>query len=121
MTLETLRRRAGDRRTVVLFQPHRYSRTQALWDDFCRVFHQADRLLVTDIYAASEEPLPGIGAEALARGIAERGHRDVTYAGNLEAATEALAKEVRDDDVVLTLGAGSVWTAGEELLRRRST
>ena len=120
MTLETLRRRAGDRRTVVLFQPHRYSRTQALWDDFCRVFHQADRLLLTDIYAASEEPIPGIGAESLARGIAERGHRAVTYAGNLEAATEALAKEVRDDDVVLTLGAGSVWTAGEELLRRRS-
>jgi UDP-N-acetylmuramate--alanine ligase len=121
VTLETLRRRAGDRRTVVLFQPHRFSRTQALWDDFCRVFHQADRLLVTDVYAASEEPIPGIGAEALARGIAERGHRNVTYAGTLEAATEALVEEVREDDVVLTLGAGSVWTAGEELLRRRGT
>jgi UDP-N-acetylmuramate--alanine ligase len=119
VTLETLRRRAGDRRTVVLFQPHRFSRTQALWDDFCRVFHQADRLLLTDVYPASEEPIPGVDAEGLARGIAERGHREVTFAGDLEAATEQLAKEVREGDVVLTLGAGSVWTAGEELLRRR--
>jgi UDP-N-acetylmuramate--alanine ligase len=119
VTLETLRRRAGDRRTVVLFQPHRFTRTQALWDDFCRVFHQADRLLLTDIYPASEEPIPGIDAEGLARGIAERGHREVSFAGDLETATEQLAKEVREGDVVLTLGAGSVWTAGEELLRRR--
>jgi UDP-N-acetylmuramate--alanine ligase len=121
VTLETLRRRAGDRRTVVLFQPHRFSRTQALWDDFCRAFHLADRLLVTDIYPASEEPIPGVDAEALARGIAERGHREVVFAGTLEQATEQLEKEVREGDVVLTLGAGSVWTAGEELLRRRST
>ena len=119
VTLETLRRRAGDRRTVVLFQPHRFSRTQALWDDFCRVFHQADRLLLTDVYPASEEPIPGVDAEGLARGIAERGHREVKFAGDLKAATEQLAKEVREGDVVLTLGAGSVWTAGEELLRRR--
>jgi len=120
VTLETLRRRAGDRRTVVLFQPHRFTRTQALWDDFCRAFHQADRLLVTDVYAASEEPIPGVGAEPLAQAIAARGHRSVAYAGALEAATEMLAKDVREGDVVLTLGAGSVWTAGEELLRRRS-
>ncbi|MCG6921870.1 MAG: UDP-N-acetylmuramate--L-alanine ligase [Acidobacteria bacterium] len=120
VTLDTLRRRGGERRTVVLFQPHRFSRTQALWDEFCRVFHQADRLLVTDIYPASEEPIPGIGAEALAAAITERGHRDAAYAGDLAAATELLAKEVREGDVVLTLGAGSVWTAGEELLRRRS-
>jgi UDP-N-acetylmuramate--alanine ligase len=120
VTLETLRRRAGERRTVVLFQPHRYSRTQTLWDEFSRVFHQADRLLVTDVYAASEEPIPGIHAEALAAAITERGHRDATYAGDLAGATEELAKEVREGDVVLTLGAGSVWTAGEELLRRRS-
>ena len=119
VTLETLRRRAGDRRTVVLFQPHRFTRTQALWDDFCRAFHLADRLLLTDIYPASEEPIPGVDAEGLARGIAERGHREVAFAGDLEAATEQLAQEVREGDVVLTLGAGSVWTAGEELLRRR--
>ncbi len=119
VTLEALRRRAGERRTVVLFQPHRFTRTQALWDDFGRAFHQADVLLLTDIYPASEEPIPGITAEALARAVAERGHRQVAWAGDLKSATERLAAEVREGDVVLTLGAGSVWTAGEELLRRR--
>jgi UDP-N-acetylmuramate--alanine ligase len=118
-TLEALRRRAGERRTVVLFQPHRFTRTQALWDDFGRAFHQADVLLLTDVYPASEEPIPGVTAEALARAVAERGHRQVAWAGDLKSATERLAAEVREGDVVLTLGAGSVWTAGEELLRRR--
>jgi UDP-N-acetylmuramate--alanine ligase len=119
VTLEALRRRAGERRTVVLFQPHRFTRTQALWDDFTKAFHQADVLLLTDIYPASEEPIPGITAEALARAVAERGHRRVAWAGDLPSATERLAAEVLEGDVVLTLGAGSVWTAGEELLRRR--
>jgi UDP-N-acetylmuramate--alanine ligase len=119
VTLETLRRRAGERRTVVLFQPHRFTRTQALWDEFCRAFHQADVLLLTDVYPASEEPIPGITSEALARAVAERGHRQVSWAGDLKAATERLVADVRPGDVVLTLGAGSVGTAGEELLRRR--
>jgi UDP-N-acetylmuramate--alanine ligase len=118
-TLETLRTRAGGRRTVVLFQPHRYSRTQLLWDEFCRAFNDADVLLVTDVYAAGEEPIPEASAESLARAISARGHRQVLYAGDLKAALEKLVAEVRDGDVVLTLGAGSVWTLGEELLRRR--
>jgi UDP-N-acetylmuramate--alanine ligase len=118
-TLETLRRYAGARRTVVLFQPHRFSRTQALWDDFCRAFHLADVLLVTDIYAASEAVIPGVTAEALVAALIEKGHRHALYAGALPAAAERLLSEVRSDDVVLTLGAGSVWTAGEELLRVR--
>jgi UDP-N-acetylmuramate--alanine ligase len=118
-TLDTLRRRAGSRRTVVLFQPHRYTRTQALWDEFCKAFLQSDVLLLTDIYPASEEPIPGVTAEALAQAIAQRGHRQVAWVGDLKAACERLAEEAREGDVVLTLGAGSVWTAGEELLRRR--
>jgi UDP-N-acetylmuramate--alanine ligase len=108
-------------RLSVLFQPHRYTRTEALWDDFCRAFHLADVVLVTDIYAASEEPIAGVTAEALAQAIAERGHRNAAYAGDLKAATEKLAAEAHEGDVVLTLGAGSVWTAGEELLKRRSS
>ena len=119
-TLETLRVRAGGRRTLVLFQPHRYTRTQLLWDDFCRAFHQADVLLLTDIYAAGEPPLPEVTAEGLTQAIASRGHRQALYAGDLKTATEQLLAEVREGDVVLTLGAGSVWTAGEQLLRRRS-
>ena len=119
VTLDALRRRAGERRTVVLFQPHRYTRTQALWDDFGRAFHQADVLLLTDIYPASEEAIPGVTSEALAGTIAQRGHRQVAWAGDLKAATDRLAADVREGDVVLTLGAGSVGAAGEELLRRR--
>jgi UDP-N-acetylmuramate--alanine ligase len=118
-TLETLRTRAGARRTVVLFQPHRFTRTQALWDDFCRCFHLADVVLLSDVYPAGEEPIEGIHAEALARAASERGHRSIAYAGDLKAATRKLQEVVQEGDVVLTLGAGSVWTAGEELLKSR--
>jgi UDP-N-acetylmuramate--alanine ligase len=117
-TLETLRLRAGARRTLVVFQPHRFTRTQALWGDFTRAFEGADVLRLVDIYPASEEPIPGVSAEALARAIAERGHHDVAWLGDLHAASERLASEVREGDVVLTLGAGNVFTLGEELLRR---
>jgi UDP-N-acetylmuramate--alanine ligase len=117
-TLEALRSVAGARRCVVLFQPHRYSRTQHLWDEFCRCFLQADVLLLSDVYAAGEEPIEKVSALALAEAIEARGHQHVRYAGDLKSAIDALAAEVREGDVVLTLGAGSVWTAGEELLRR---
>jgi UDP-N-acetylmuramate--alanine ligase len=118
-TLETLRGRAGTRRTVVLFQPHRYTRTQHLWDDFCKVFHLADVLLLVDVYPAGEEPIADIDSELLASAIGKRGHRQAVYAGDMKAAIERLCEEVREGDVVLTLGAGSVWMAGDEVLRRR--
>jgi UDP-N-acetylmuramate--alanine ligase len=116
-TLETLRRRAGERRVVVLFQPHRFSRTQALWDDFCRAFHQADVLLLTDIYPASEDPIAGVTAESLAAAVRERGHRHAEYVGELRSASAALLATIREGDVVLTLGAGSVPTAADDLVR----
>jgi UDP-N-acetylmuramate--alanine ligase len=118
-TLDTLRRLAGARRTVVLFQPHRFTRTQALWDEFCRAFHAADVVILTDIYQASEAPIPGITAEALAQGIVDHGHRQASYGGPLAAATRLLLSTARPGDVVLTLGAGSVWTAGDALLTAR--
>jgi UDP-N-acetylmuramate--alanine ligase len=119
-TLEALTRFADGRRTVVLFQPHRYTRTELLWDEFIRAFHRADVVLLADIYPAGEDPREGVTAAALAEAIGTRGHRGVRYAGDLRAAMDELANEARVGDVVLTLGAGSVWTAGEELLRRRS-
>jgi UDP-N-acetylmuramate--alanine ligase len=119
-TLETLRGRAGTRRTVVLFQPHRYTRTMHLWDDFCRAFHLADLVVLVDIYPAGEEPIQGISSETLADAIGRKGHRHVVYGGDMRAAVEHLLGEVREGDVVLTLGAGSVWTMGDELLRRRA-
>jgi UDP-N-acetylmuramate--alanine ligase len=118
-TLDTLRTRAAGRRTVVLFQPHRYTRTQHLWDEFCRAFHAADLVLLADIYPAGEEPVEGITALALAEAIGRRGHRQVIYAGDLKSAGQRLLVEVQEGDVVLTLGAGSVWMAGEELLKQR--
>jgi UDP-N-acetylmuramate--alanine ligase len=101
----------------VLFQPHRYSRTRDLMYDFARSFYGADVLLLTDIYPASEEPLEGVTSGALVREIERFGHREVSYAGPLTNGAPQLKETVRPGDLVLTLGAGSVWQAGEELLR----
>jgi UDP-N-acetylmuramate--alanine ligase len=117
-TLEVLRAYAGARRTVVTFQPHRYSRTQALWDDFLTAFAGADVLLLVDVYAASEDPLPGVDAQRLAAAIHQAQGQDASYAGDVAAAAERLAALVKPGDVVLTLGAGNVHAVGEELLRR---
>jgi UDP-N-acetylmuramate--alanine ligase len=118
-TLEALRTLAGQRRSVVLFQPHRYTRTRFLWDEFCRCFEQADVLLLTDVYPAGEEPILGATSEALAAALRASGQRQVDWVGSLEQAGPRLAEVVREGDVVLTLGAGSVWHAGEDLLAQR--
>jgi UDP-N-acetylmuramate--alanine ligase len=111
-------RQCGFRRVHVLFQPHRYSRTSHLMDEFARSFHQADTLFVTDIYAASERPIEGVSAEALVDRIRQFGHRAVEYAGTVDAGADALFAVAADGDMVLTLGAGNVWQAGEKLLAR---
>jgi len=103
-------------RLLVLFQPHRYSRTQHLWDDFCRAFNQADVLVLTDIYAASEAPTPGITSEALAAAIREAGHKNVHYFRSMQEGIERLLKIARPGDAILTIGAGNVSRAGGELM-----
>lgn len=108
--------KSSGRRLVVLFQPHRYSRTAALREDFARSFYDADVVLLTDIYAASEEPIAGVTAQALAEDIERFGHRNVRYIGSVEQGAQAIADVVQANDLVLTLGAGSVWKAGEEFL-----
>ena len=111
------------RRMLVLFQPHRYSRTKDLIEEFTRSFNNADVLLVADIYAASEDPIEGITAEALVEEVKRYGHKDARYAGTLDSAVGLLAEEVRPGDIVLTLGAGNVYRAGEkliEILKERS-
>jgi UDP-N-acetylmuramate--alanine ligase len=108
-------REAYGRRIVCVFQPHRYTRTRDLLEDFKTAFNDADVLLVTDVYAASEEPIPGISGASLAEGIRACGHKDVNHvprAGLAAAARERL----RAGDVVLTLGAGDVTAVGPELL-----
>ncbi|MCW5978873.1 MAG: UDP-N-acetylmuramate--L-alanine ligase [Bryobacteraceae bacterium] len=115
-TLETARQ-CGYRRALVLFQPHRYTRTQLLLDEFAGAFHQADRLYVLDIYAASEKPIEGVTAAALVERIREFGHRAAMHAGTLENAVEAALRDAEPGDAILTLGAGNVSQAGELLLR----
>jgi UDP-N-acetylmuramate--alanine ligase len=111
-------RLCGFRRIHVLFQPHRYTRTAHLMDEFARAFHQADSVFVMDIYAASERPIEGVTAEALVDRIRQFGHRAVEYVGTLGRGVDALYNVVEDHDMALTLGAGNVWQAGEMLLDR---
>jgi len=115
-TLSAARIGAPSRRIVVLFQPHRYSRTNDLMDEFASAFNNADMLLVTDIYAASETPIEGINAEVLTGRIKSYGHKNAEYVGALEGAAENLRGKVREGDLVITLGAGSVHRAGDQLL-----
>jgi len=111
-------REAFARRLVAIFQPHRYSRTQLLFDEFATAFYNADVVLVTEIYAAGEEAIPEVSARTLAAAIREHGHRDVTYASNLADVGQVLDQRVQPGDLVITLGAGDVWRAGQELLER---
>ncbi|HEX8179910.1 MAG TPA: UDP-N-acetylmuramate--L-alanine ligase [Pyrinomonadaceae bacterium] len=104
------------RRMIVLFQPHRYTRTRDQMDEFARSFNNADVLLVTDIYAASEDPIPGVTSETLTEAIKSYGHKNAVYVGALDTAVKALLSEAHPGDMVVTLGAGSVYQAGEQLV-----
>jgi UDP-N-acetylmuramate--alanine ligase len=109
------------RRVVAVFQPHRYSRTEALFDDFLVAFYQADHVAVMDVYAAGEEVRPEVSAENLANGISEHGHKSCCYTGDTEATVEHLQAVLQPGDIVITLGAGNVWQVGEELLNLLET
>jgi len=102
----------------VLFQPHRYTRTFHLMDDFARAFHNADSLFVMDIYAASEKPIEGVHAETLVERARQFGHRSAEYVGTVERGIEAVVAAAQDGDVILTLGAGSVSLAGDRILEK---
>ncbi len=104
-------------RIVVVFQPHRYSRTRDLFDAFSTAFHDADLLVLTEIYGAGEPKLPGVEAALLAEAIRARGHRDVRFVPDLERVVPELLPELASGDLVLTLGAGSVSRLGPELLQ----
>jgi UDP-N-acetylmuramate--alanine ligase len=108
-----------DRRLVVVFQPHRYSRTQLLLEEFPQAFNQAELLILTDIYAAGEKSIPGIDGVLLAETIKQHGHRRVRFVSNLDMALEVLDQEAELGDLVLTLGAGDVYKVGERFLKRR--
>ena len=103
-------------RLVVVFQPHRFTRTKALFDEFTRAFGDADVLVLNDIYPASEAPIPGINSAALWAAIKEGGHAHVEYIGQPKPTVEFLKATARPGDTVITLGAGSVYKIGETFL-----
>lgn len=115
-TLATARTAYPDRRIVVAFQPHRFSRTQALFGEFCQVLGTVDKLLLTEIYPASEKPIPGVTGQNLAQGIRQVSKADVTYFQDFDSMVEALPGILKPGDLFLTVGAGNVTTVGPRFL-----
>jgi len=107
-----------DRRLVVVFQPHRFTRTRDLYDKFVISFNQADFLIITPLYGAGEEPIPGVDSRVLYQGIKNHGHRAVTFCDSIEDSISLLLNQIKPGDLVLTLGAGDIHIVGEELLKR---
>jgi UDP-N-acetylmuramate--alanine ligase len=103
---------------IAIFQPHRYTRTQALLHEFATAFYQADRLFVTEIYPAGERPIPGVHGGQIAAEVKEHGHKSVTYIPVKEDLVDAVLAVLRPGDIVLTLGAGDIWKIGEEIVRK---
>ncbi len=115
-TLSAAREVWPSRRLVVAFQPHRYSRTKALFREFLSAFNEADLLLVCEVYPAGEEPIPGATGERLCDAIREHGHRSVEFAGRVGDPKIAPDSRLAPGDIFLTMGAGDVWKLGESLL-----
>ncbi len=117
-TLKGLAQAFPGRRLVVAFQPHRYSRTRALLPEFFPVFARAGLVLITEIYGAGEPRLDGLSGQAVYQGVAAAGHPAVHFVGGREQVADAALSYLKDGDLFLTLGAGDIWKAGEELLHR---
>jgi len=117
-------RQCGYHRIHVVFEPHRYTRTRDLIDDFAAAFKEADTLIVLDIYPAGEKPIEGVTGAALARHIQQAGKGEARYVASFQEAAEAVAAQARENDMILTLGAGSVSQVGPivlETLGRRNS
>jgi len=108
--------RGFDRRVVVAFQPHRYTRTQALFEDFTRCFNKADLVILTEVYPAGEQPIPGASGQALAEAIRAHGHHAVHYVADKKDVAQKLLDEVRPGDLVIALGAGDINASARQLV-----
>jgi len=111
-------RQCGFRKIHVIFQPHRYTRTRDLMDEFATAFQDADNLIILDVYQASEQPIEGVTGEALARKIIETGKRNATYASSFADAAKLVYEVATEGDMILTLGAGSVSQLGPMILEK---
>ncbi len=116
-TLRTARECWPEKRILVLFQPHRYTRTRDLYDRFVMSFNDADVLFLTSIYGAGEKPIKGVTSEWLAAGIKDHGHKDVRLTKDKQELLMEIKKTVKQGDLVITLGAGDIYKVGEELIR----
>lgn len=110
-----------NKRVIGIFQPHRYSRVRDLYQEFVTSFYQADTLFVMDVYAAGEQPIEGVNSESLAQTIIEHGHHDVRYFSDRDEMMTQLRDTLTDNDLVITLGAGDVWTVAKELADERKS
>jgi UDP-N-acetylmuramate--alanine ligase len=117
-TLQTAKTCWPEKRLIVVFQPHRYSRTEALFDRFVLSFNQADILIVAPIYSAGEAPIEGVNAEWLYQGIKEHGHKEVILCSDTSDILKVLLEIIKPGDTVMTLGAGDIFNVGEALLKR---
>lgn len=104
-----------DGRVVVIFQPHRYSRTKLLFNEFARVLVDTDMLYIMDIYAASEDPIEGVSSELLCQSVIDKGGKNVRYL-NGEDMLSTVLDDLKQNDIVLTLGAGNIWAFGEKIV-----
>ena len=114
-TLQAVRAGWPERRLVVVFQPHRYTRTRDLFEDFAEALSQPDVLVLTEVYSAGEEKIAGADGRALTRAIRNRGHVDPIFVTDIENVPAQLESVLQDGDVLLTLGAGSVGSLANAL------
>lgn len=119
-TLKTVKECWPERRLLVAFQPHRYTRTESLFDRFVISFNEADILIVTSIFSAGENAIDGVTAEWLSQGIKEHGHKEVIFCPRLEDMLSTLLSIIRPGDLVITLGAGNIYGVGDQLLKKLS-
>ncbi len=111
-------RKSTDKRVFTIFQPHLYSRTRDFYEEFGRSFYQSDVLLVTPIYPAREKPIPGITGKMIAEAAIQSGHKHVHYVEKNEGIIEIINDHVKSGDIVITMGAGNIYTYGEQLLEK---
>ena len=116
-TLKGARQGWGDR-IIAVFQPHLYSRTRDFYQDFGQSFFDADVLIITDIYPAREEPIPGVTGELIAKEAKRLGHPSVLYIKDKEELPDRLMEMLKKNDLVMTIGAGDIWKTGESLIER---
>jgi UDP-N-acetylmuramate--alanine ligase len=116
-TLQAVKESWPDKRIILAFQPHRYTRIRALFDEFSRAFYQSDLMVVMPIYSAGENPINGVDSSRLCEEIKAHGHKEVICMDGMESAIAYLKDVLRSGDLLLTLGAGDVWKVGEAVLK----